>query len=177
MGVAGSGKSTQGKILADEKGYAWISTGEILRVLVTGTRRQQMLQGQLLSDKEIIQIFDKVLDLINPADEFVLDGFPRTVVQADWLMEQFSRKRFDMTAVFHLKASEEVVHDRLRQRGRLDDSEQAISKRFEEYRSTTLPIIDLFKKQHAPVYEIDASQNAETIHKEIMSHINGSNKP
>ncbi len=174
MGVAGSGKSTQGKILADEKGYAWISTGEILRVLVTGTRRQQMLQGQLLSDQEIIQIFDKVLDLINPADEFVLDGFPRTIVQADWLMDQFKKKRFEMTAVFHLKASEQVVHDRLRERGRLDDSEQAITKRFEEYRLITMPIIERFKQQHAPVYEIDASQDAESMHKQIMKCINGS---
>jgi adenylate kinase len=173
MGVAGSGKSTQGRMLADEKGYAWISTGEILRVLVTGSRRHEMLEGKLLSDEEIIQIFDKVLDLINPADEFVIDGFPRTVPQANWLIEEKKRQnRFDITAVFHLAASENIVHDRLRERGRLDDSEQAITKRFKEYHGVTLPIIDEFKKQGVPVYDIDASKDAGTIHEEIMSHIN-----
>ena len=65
-GVAGAGKSMQGKILADEHGYAWISTGEILRVLVTGKRRQEMLQGKLLSDEEMIAILDKVFELIDP---------------------------------------------------------------------------------------------------------------
>ena len=64
MGVAGSGKSTQGRLLADEKGYAWLSSGDILRVLVTGTRRQQMLEGKLLSDQEMIKIFDKVLEQV-----------------------------------------------------------------------------------------------------------------
>ena len=109
MGVAGSGKSTQGRLLADEKGYAWISSGEILRVLVTGKRRHEMLEGKLLSDEEMIQIFDKVLDLINPADEFVLDGFPRTVVQLEWLLEQVKADRLDMTAVFDLEAPEKIV--------------------------------------------------------------------
>src|SRR6478736_5444274 len=94
MGVSGSGKSSQGKILADEHGYAWISTGEILRVLVTGKRRHEMLQGKLLSDEEMIAILDKVLELIDVEQEFVLDGFPRTIPQADWLLEQVHAGRF-----------------------------------------------------------------------------------
>ena len=61
MGVAGAGKSLQSRLLADEYGYAWISTGEILRVLITGKRRQEMLSGKLLSDDEMIQVMDKVL--------------------------------------------------------------------------------------------------------------------
>src|SRR5437867_7795054 len=137
MGVAGSGKSMQSKILADEHGYAWISTGEILRVLVTGKRRQEMLQGKLLSDEEMINILDKVLELIDIRQEFVLDGFPRTVPQADWLLEQTAQGRFTLSAVIHLTASEEVVRQRLIERGRVDDTEEAIAQRFEEYQSVT----------------------------------------
>ncbi len=172
MGVAGSGKSTQGKLLADEKGYAWLSSGEILRVLVTGTRRQEMLKGKLLSDQEMIQIFDKVFDLINPADEFVLDGFPRTLVQADWLAEQVKQGRLPYVKVFHLGASENIVHDRLAKRGRLDDSEAAIKNRFEEYKKVTLPIIDHLKKDGATIFEIDASKSADSIHHQIMKLVN-----
>jgi adenylate kinase len=173
MGVAGSGKSTQGRLLADEKGYAWLSSGDILRVLVTGTRRQQMLEGKLLSDQEMIKIFDKVLDLIDPTDEFVLDGFPRTLAQANWLLEQATKNRFSRIMVFHLFASEKVVHDRLRARGRLDDSEEAIGKRFAEYKEMTLPIIARFKELGATVYDIDAAQTPEIIHQQIVGHMNG----
>ena len=81
MGIAGSGKSMQGRLFADEQGFAWLSAGELLRILVTGKRRHEMLSGKLLDDKEMIKILDKVFDLINLQDEFVLDGFPRTVVQ------------------------------------------------------------------------------------------------
>ena len=56
MGVAGAGKSLQGRLFADEHGYSWISTGELFRVLVTGKRRQQMLEGKLLSDEEVIAL-------------------------------------------------------------------------------------------------------------------------
>ena len=173
MGVAGTGKSTQGRLLADQKGYAYLSSGDILRVLVTGTRRQEMLEGKLLSDQEMIRIFDKVLDLINPADEFVLDGFPRTPTQVNWLLEQEEKDRFSRIIVFHLNAPEAIVHDRLRLRGRLDDSEEAIAKRFDEYHKLTRPIIEKLKQHGAEVHEIDASQDPETIHNLIMREVNG----
>jgi len=167
-GVAGAGKSMQGKILADEHGYAWISTGEILRVLVTGKRRHEMLQGKLLSDDEMINLMDKVLELIDTKQEFVLDGFPRTVPQADWLLEQVHKERFTLSAVIHLAASEEVVRERLLERGRIDDSEEAIAKRFSEYRETTLPIIDHLRQEGAKVCDIDAGQSPRDVHDAIL---------
>lgn len=171
MGVAGAGKSMQSRLLADDYGYAWISTGEILRVLITGKRRQEMLAGKLLSDDEMIQVMDKVLDLIDPTQEFVLDGFPRTVKQADWLLQQVKKDRFKLTAIFHLAASEEVVRSRLKDRGRLDDSDEAIGRRFEEYRSVTLPILDHFKKEGINLYDIDASQELRSVHQAIIKAI------
>ena len=168
MGVAGAGKSMQGKMLADEHGYAWISTGEILRVLVTGKRRQEMLEGKLLSDEEMINLMDKVLELIDTRQEFVLDGFPRTVPQADWLLEQVHKGRFELSAVVHLTASEEVVRGRLLERGRQDDTEEAIAKRFNEYHNSTMPIIDHFKKEQANVCDIDASQPPREVHDAIL---------
>lgn len=171
MGVAGSGKSTQGRMLADERGYAWISTGEILRVLITGTRRHEMLEGKLLNDEETIRVVDKVLDLIDPNDEFVLDGFPRTLPQGKWLLEQTKKGKFSRIIVLHLVAKEEVVYDRLIARGRVDDTKKAISTRFTEFKEMTLPILNEFKKNNVKIYEIDASKDADTIHQKIMSYI------
>ena len=169
MGVAGAGKSMQGKILADEHGYAWISTGEILRVLVTGKRRQEMLEGKLLSDDEMINLLDKVLELINTDDEFVLDGFPRTIPQVDWLLKQVHEGRFKLSAVVHLAASEEVVKSRLLERGRQDDTDEAIAKRFAEFRNETTPILEYLKKEGAKVCEVDASKDVRAVHDDILA--------
>jgi adenylate kinase len=172
MGVAGAGKSMQGKILADERGYAWISTGEILRVLVTGKRRHEMLQGKLLSDNEMIRLMDRVLELIDTKQEFVLDGFPRTIFQADWLLEQVKNGRFDLTAVIHLTASEEVVRSRLLERGRQDDTSTAIAKRFDEYQEVTLPILEHMRRDGALVCDIDASKEPRKVQEAILSCVN-----
>lgn len=168
MGVAGAGKSMQGRLLADEHGFAWISTGEILRVLITGKRRQQMLEGKLLSDQEVIDVVDKVLELIDTSEEFVLDGFPRTVTQADWLVDQAEKGRFKLTEVFNLQASEDVVRSRLMDRGRQDDTEAAINERFSEYKSVTLPILEHFKLEQVRVCNIDASQSPRQVHDAII---------
>ncbi len=170
-GVAGAGKSMQGKMFADEHGYAWISTGEILRVLVTGKRRHEMLQGKLLSDDEMITILDTVLNLIDSKQEFVLDGFPRTTAQADWLLDQIHKGRLNLTTVINLDASEDVVKKRLMSRGRRDDNEKAITERFNEYRSVTLPILDYLKKEGVEVYTIDAAQDPRAVHDEILKRI------
>lgn len=170
-GVAGAGKSMQGKMFADEHGYAWISTGEIFRVLVTGKRRQEMLEGKLLSDEEVINILDTVLNLIATDQEFVLDGFPRTIPQADWLLDQVHKGRLELTAVVNLDASEDVVRERLMARGRQDDTEEAIAKRFDEYRSVTMPILEHFKKEGVDVHNIDAAQEPRTVHDAILKAI------
>ncbi len=171
-GVAGAGKSMQGRMLADEKGYAWISTGEVLRVLVTGKRRKAMLSGKLLSDAEMIRMMDKVFDFIDLSEEFILDGFPRTTKQADWLIDQVEMERFKVSAVFHIEASEEVVLQRLKKRGRQDDTEEAIRERFKEYRRVTVPMLDHFRGRDIPVYDINGDQEPRAVHDEIDSHFN-----
>lgn len=171
MGVAGAGKSMQGRILADEHGYAWISTGEILRVLITGKRRQEMMQGKLLSDEETIKILDRVFDMIDTNQEFVLDGFPRTIPQADWLLEQVDQGRFQLTGVIDLVASQEVVLERLKKRGRPDDTEEAIAERFKEFEAVTRPILNHLKEKKVRVHEVNADRDPRSIHDDILAII------
>jgi adenylate kinase len=171
MGVVGAGKSMQGRLFADEHGYAWISTGELFRVLVTGERRQQMLEGKLLSDDEVIELVDRTLKLIDIHEEFLLDGFPRTEVQADWLMKEIKQGNLPLTAVFNLTASRSVVKKRLLARGRQDDTAEVIETRFAEYETKTMPIVNYLREAGAPVYDIDADQDPITVHDEIMALI------
>lgn len=168
MGVAGSGKSVQGKLLADELALPWLSTGEFLRMLIAGERRKAMLNGQLIEDQEIIALVRKIFTVVDSNQEFVLDGFPRTVAQADWLLSQVKHGQLHVTAVIHLIASEEAVLGRLLDRGRQDDHHEAIAERFNEYRDSIKPIIDHFKKAKIPVYDIDGENSIKAIHRDII---------
>lgn len=169
MGVAGSGKSIQGRMLADELALPWLSTGEFLRMLVAGDKRRDMVAGKLLDDKEIISLVQKIFHMIDSTKEFVLDGFPRTTAQADWLLSQVKHKQLKVTAVIHLTASEETVMKRLLKRGRQDDTEKALRERFREYTQTALPIMKHFKKAGVPVYDIDGERNVKAVHKSIKA--------
>jgi adenylate kinase len=171
MGVAGAGKSVQGRWLADEIGLPWLSTGEFLRMLVSGERRKEMLAGKLLDDTEMINLADRIFHMINLDEEFVLDGFPRTIGQAEWLIAQHKAGLINITKVIHLEASEEVVTKRLLERGRKDDTKEAIQARFAEYRSVTLPIIDDFESKDIEVLRVAGEGTPEQIHQTIMSSL------
>lgn len=169
MGVAGSGKSMQGRLLADREALPWLSTGEFLRMLISGDERRDMLAGKLLDDEEVITLVQKIFNVVNIEEEFVLDGFPRTEGQADWLLNQAKYGQLDVTAVIHLTASENVVMDRLLGRGRQDDHKEAISERFREYEDAIKPILAHFKQAGIPVHEINGEQEPESVHHDIMA--------
>lgn len=171
MGVAGSGKSVQGRMLADELGLPWLSTGEFLRMLIAGERRKQMLDGRLLGDQEVISLVQRIFRVVDTNQEFVLDGFPRTPAQADWLLSQVKHGQLDITAVIHLRADENEVKKRLLSRGRPDDNANAIKERFAEYRQMILPILEHFKEAGIEVHEIDGEQPMEAVHQAIVKVI------
>ena len=168
MGVAGAGKSVQGRWLADELGLPWLSTGEFLRMLVTGTRRKEMLAGKLLDDSEMIALADKIFHMIEMDEEFVLDGFPRTTGQAEWLLAQHKAGLLCIKTVLHLEASEKVVQQRLLARGRQDDTAISIAKRFAEYEAVTKPILQHFAEAGIQVHDINSEREPQEIHKDIL---------
>jgi adenylate kinase len=167
MGVAGAGKSVQGRWIADEIGLPWLSTGEFLRMLVTGKRRKEMLAGKLLDDSEMIELADKIFHMIDVKQEFILDGFPRTIGQADWLIAQHKAGLINISTVVHLEASEKVVTERLLERGRQDDTKEAIAARFAEYHAVTIPIIKDFENKGITVHHVKGEGTPEEIHQKI----------
>lgn len=171
MGIAGSGKGTQGKMLADRHGFHLISMGEVLRMYVTGEQREKMLAGGLLDDQEIIELVDKVLKSLPDDEEVIMDGFPRTVTQAEWLLGQAKEGRFDLQAAFHLVASREAVKERLISRARIDDVEDAIEKRFEEYQRSTEPVIKWLSDHGVKVTDINAERPPEAVNTDILSYL------
>ncbi len=167
MGAAGAGKSMQGHRLADEYGYAYISSGEIFRVLFTGRRRHEMLEGKLFSDGEVIRVVDRVLDLIDTKEQFILDGFPRTKPQVDWLLMQVEAGRVDLPAVVDLSIGVEKVRERLHKRARMDDTDEAIARRHQDYEAVTKPLLEYMKEKGMTVHTVDADGSPAEVHERI----------
>ncbi len=172
MGPAGAGKSMQGRKLSDEYGYAYISTGEVFRLLITGRRREEMLEGKLLSDAETIHVLDKVLDIVDTKEQFILDGFPRTANQVTWLLGEIAAGRFKKPTVVHLDIDETEIRVRLQKRGRIDDTEEAITRRFQLYLEQTQPLLEQMENAGIKVMHIDAVGKPAEIHKNIVKVLN-----
>lgn len=168
MGLAGSGKGTQAGLLVEKDHYSLISTGDLLRHHATDEQKNRMLSGVLLGDEEIFELINKAIGTVPNLKKCLVDGTPRSIPQAAWLLKQVREGHFGIDAVLHLEISEEIVRQRLLKRGRSDDTETGITKRFEEYHRATLPIIDYFRTNHVPVYTINANQSAEAVHHDII---------
>lgn len=168
MGLAGSGKGTQAKMLVDKDHYSLISTGDLLRNYASDNQKKRMVAGVLLKDEEIYELINKALQAVQDMKKCLIDGTPRSIPQAKWLMDQMNEGRFGIEAVLHLEVSESVVRQRLLKRGRSDDTESGITKRFEEYHRATVPIIDYLKASSIHVYTIDANKSPEATHQDIV---------
>jgi adenylate kinase len=170
MGIAGSGKGTQGKMLADQYGLHLISMGDVVRMYVTGDQRKKMLAGELLNDKEIISIVDKVLDSIPSNEEVLIDGFPRTIPQAEWLLKKSQEgNHLKLDLAIHLVASREAVKDRLMKRARIDDKDNAIEARFDEYHKATMPIIKWLEENNIKVANVNAERAVEDVNQDLAN--------
>lgn len=168
MGIAGAGKSVQGKLLAKTLDYDWMSTGELLRSQANESLKKEMLLGKLLDDDQIINLVEKYLAKEHERP-IILDGFPRSLAQAEWLIKELEKGTIQVEGVANIIASEEVVKDRLASRGRPDDTNKAINCRFEEYKNTTLPILEYLRNSHLKVYDINGEQTVENVQAQINS--------
>lgn len=127
MGLAGSGKSTQGQKLATATGRVWLSTGELIRE--SGKYDKIINNGSLIDDEEATLIFAKELAKITrEGKQAVVDGYPRNEVQARWLADNLKKA---LEQVIVIEVSKEESLKRLMKRGRADDTEESIRERFE----------------------------------------------
>lgn len=167
MGPVGVGKSVQGQLLADKISYNWFSLGHYLRENAPASAQAKLATGELLTDGEVIEIIDSEIGN-TVLDSSILDGFPRTLDQSKWLIEQHKSGRIQIEAVVLLEADDSVLLERLLARGRLDDSEEIIKQRIETYNNLTLPIIDWFSNQNIVVHKINGVGSPEDISRNIV---------
>jgi len=151
LGPQGAGKGTQANRISAEYGIPHIASGEILRAeMDAGTElgkrvKETIERGDLVSDDLMIELIRNRLDQSDTEAGFVLDGFPRTTVQAEALDSMFADIGRNFSVAFALQIPDEVAFDRLRRRARADDTDEAIQRRLDNYHRETEPLIEYYR--------------------------------
>jgi adenylate kinase len=182
LGPPGAGKGTQAQRLVHRYGIIQLSTGEMLRAAVAAQTpiglkaKDVMAAGGLVPDDIVIGIISDRLDQPDAAKGFILDGFPRTVPQAQALDDLLKRKHIRLDAVVELRVNESALLARvesrvaeMRARGeavRIDDTPEVLSKRLASYRLMTEPLIHYYSERRK-LLTVDGMMTIEHVTREI----------
>jgi len=182
LGPPGAGKGTQAQRLINRYGIVQLSTGEMLRAAVAaqtpvGLRAKDiMASGNLVPDDIVIGIISDRLDEPDAKKGFILDGFPRTVPQAEALDELLKKKHLKLDAVVELRVNESALLARvetrvaeMRARGeevRIDDTPEVLTKRLASYRALTEPLIHYYSERRK-LLTVDGMMTIELVTQEI----------
>src|SRR5215831_10013088 len=181
LGPPGCGKGTQALRLVERYGIVQLSTGDMLRAAVAARTpvglkaRDIMARGELVPDDVVVSIVADRIEQPDAKNGFILDGFPRTVPQAQALDRMLKEKGLGLDAAIELKVDEGILHERIqkrvaemRARGetvRPDDNPETLEKRVHAYRVQTAPLVSYYKEHGslrsvdgmAPILEVSAA--------------------
>lgn len=173
VGIQGSGKSTQGNILSEKLGIPYLSSGHIFREMTKEKTplgryiKETMNAGYLIPDDKTLEIVVEYLGKPEYKEGYILDGFPRTVPQAEAFPNGVER-------VIYLRVSDKEALWRLADRAeegvREDNTLKALKKRIELFHTLTEPVIDYYR-QKGKLLEIDGEQEIDAISSQILSSI------
>lgn len=177
LGPPGAGKGTQAKILSETLGIFHISTGDMLRAAVKegspiGKEVESVMNsGSLVSDDLIISVIKERVKKEDCSKGYILDGFPRTVPQAEALDKMLAESGDEITKIICFALSEDTVLKRLKTRqeseNRADDSASVQIERLRVYERQTAPLLSFYKDRDS--FEIiDASGNIDQVSKSVL---------
>jgi adenylate kinase len=182
LGPPGSGKGTQAQRLVHKHGIVQLSTGEMLRAAVAaGTpvglqAKEIMANGGLVPDEVVVGIIADRIELPDAKKGFILDGFPRTVPQAEALDELLKKKHLKLDGVVELRVNESALLARVEKRAeetrargedvRLDDTPEVLTKRLAQYRSMTEPLIHYYSERRK-LLTVDGMMTIEHVTRDI----------
>ncbi len=182
LGPPGAGKGTQAKILVESYGIPQLSTGDILRSAIAqkpplGLEAKAIVdRGDLVSDAIVNGIVSERLDAEDCKPGFILDGFPRTIPQAEALEGMLADKKMQLDAVVELTVdADELVRRivlRSKESGRMDDNEDVVRNRLGVYREQTAPLVDFYRGRGL-LRSVDGMQPVDVVTTAIKSAIGG----
>ena len=187
FGPPGSGKGTQAKLLAKKLNILHLSTGDILREKLSDgdslskKLKEIMSSGNLVSDEILNQIIANKLISEECSNGFILDGYPRTTSQSEFLLSFFKSNSLILDVIFNFKIDFKLVEERImlrsKQEQRSDDNIDVIKTRLNKYTKETYPVSQFFSENFSQnFFTIDASQEVSKIQKELINIIKKAEK-
>jgi adenylate kinase len=183
FGAPGSGKGTQAERVAATTATPHVSTGAILRAEVArgsalGREAQPIMEsGALVPDDLMVRIIESRLAEPDAASGVILDGFPRTVPQAEALDQMLARNGRRVGLILYLEVDPELIKDRILRRaaidGRSDDNPEALAERMRVYQRDTAPVVDYYERAGARIERIDGSPPIDQVTAEILAVLGG----
>ncbi len=173
FGPTGAGKSLQGQMLAVREGWKWLSTGEMLRQSSDPEMVALLKTGELVADEVIYRVFEEaVADAVEKQyPNIIVDGFPRTKEQAEWL-EGYLRdnsQKIDLVVVLEVPESE--IMQRLEKRGRMEDTPEVIARRMTIYRQKMYPVLGSFAEDEVKIIHLDGTGTVGEIHDRVFAEV------
>jgi len=184
LGPPGAGKGTQATKIATRLGIPQLSTGDMLREAValrstSGLRAKHIMdRGDLVPDEVVVSVVTSRIDHSDAANGFILDGFPRTVTQAEALDQELTTKGIKLDAVLELEVDEDALLDRIRGRAqqaanngesiRSDDNPEVFKTRLDVYRAQTAPVTEYYRSQGL-LNTVDGLQSIDVVTEELAA--------
>ena len=155
FGPAGSGKSTQGRAIADKYGWRWLSVGQVLRE--SGQFDEVLKRGELVDDETVVRLMNKQIAFAEAEGmDVVLDGYPRDLKQTEIMLSDEESEFFDnINGAIILDVPKEELLKRLEARGREDDTREAMERRFEIFEQNICSILPLLEKRNVKIFHVD----------------------
>lgn len=171
FGPAGAGKSVQGQILAARHGWRWLSTGQLLRDTHDPELLKTMSTGALIDDEVANRVIHEALSRSKDIDHLIMDGYPRELSQAKWLVDTLPAHNRSIALVIVLEVPQSEIIHRLQLRGRVDDTADAITERLHIYREKIYPILNYLNDQKVRIAHIDGTGTVGKVHDRIEAEL------
>ncbi|MFC0313976.1 adenylate kinase [Gordonia phosphorivorans] len=174
LGPPGAGKGTQAELLSEALGIPHISTGDLFRANISqgtpiGLEAKKYLDaGNLVPPEITVNMVRERLSEPDAAKGFILDGFPRSVEQAEALADILADASLQLDGVLSFVVDEDAVVERMLARGRADDTEDVIRNRMKVYAEETAPLLTHYA---GSITEIDGMGEVTAVHSQVLSKL------
>jgi len=175
LGAPGSGKGTLSKELKKRYGFEHISTGDLIRNSDDEEIKKIVADGNFIPDDKMVKMLRKELKKIDPSSNIILDGFPRNTAQGKKLDTLLGKMGLGLNHALFLELPEDVAKDRIKQRAKEEDrkddaNDDVVSKRFQEYRDKTLPLLDFYRKSRKLI-RVNANKDKTDVLRHVVKRL------
>ena len=171
FGPAGAGKSVQGQLLSARQGWRWLSAGQLLRDSKDEELHKIMSTGKLVPVEAANELMGEAIAKATDIKHLILDGYPRQMEQAKWLVENSAKHGRDIELVVVLEVPKSELLKRLELRGRVDDTPEAIDERLNIYRREMYPVLGYFTDNNINIAHVDGVGTVGQVHDRIVEEL------